>query len=243
MVKRNVCIFLVALLVLFAMSCSKTQDEEMTLGLGQAPLFRIGPGRDSTETRVYSFTYTQAAVFFDAEGRIVDLEVDALEVSTPNYDGHSMPHFSGWPGSPEPNFTDHDAEEVKGTAPTTEESIASEVNGWQTKRDRGDDYGMNERDWWKQMDSWEDLFIGKTVDEMDVFYATYTAERNGRVLNPEASNEADKAEYDALSADDKKIVADVRTGATMSINDAHGHVPAAIRDAWNKRKPVGSTTD
>ena len=241
MVKRKVYILLMALCVLFTMSCSKTQDNEMTLGLGQAPLFRVGPGRDSTETQVYSFTYTQAAVLFDANGRIVELEVDALEVSTPNYDGSSMPHFSGWPGSPEPNFTDHDTEEVKGTAPTTEEAIASEVDNWKTKRDRGDTYGMNERDWWKQMDSWEDLFIGKTINEVDAFYATYTAERNGRVLNPESTNEADKAEYDALSNADKKIVEDVRTGATMSINDSHGHVPAAIRDAWNKRKPVRST--
>ena len=240
MVKRNVCLLLVAVSLLFVMSCSKTQDEEMTLGLGQAPLFRLGPGSDSTGTAVYSFTYTQAAVLFDGDGRIVDLEVDALEISTPNYDGRSMPHFSGWPGSPEPNFTDHDTEEVKGTAPTTEEAIASEVNNWQTKRDRGDDYGMNERDWWLQMDAWEDLFIGKTIDEVDVFYALYTADRNGRVLNPEATNEADKAEYDALSDADKEIVADVRTGATMSINDAHGHVPAAIRAAWENRKPVRS---
>ncbi len=241
MAKRNVYILLIAVFVLFAMSCSKPQDKEITLGLGQAPLFRVGPGRDSNETRVYSFTYTQAAVLFDAEGRIVDLEVDALEISTPNYDGHSMPHFSGWPGSPEPPFTNHETEKVDGTTSTTEEAIASEVNNWATKRDRGDDYGMNERDWWKQMDSWEDLFIGKTVDEMDAFLAKYTADRNSRVLNPEAKNEADKAEYDKLSDADKKIVADVRTGATMSINDAHGHVPAAIRDAWNKRKSIRST--
>ena len=48
-----------------------------------------------------SFTYTQAAVLFDAYGKIVDLEVDALEVSMP-----------------------------KGTAPTSEEDIASDVNNW-----------------------------------------------------------------------------------------------------------------
>lgn len=241
MVKRFVCILLVALFVLSAMSCSKGQSKEMTLGLGQAPLFRVGPGRDSNETRVYSFTYTQAAVLFDADGRIVDLEVDALEVSTPNYDGRSMPHFSGWPGSPEPPFTNHDTEEVDGTTATTEEAIASEVNNWATKRDRGDDYGMNEKDWWKQMDGWEKLFIGKTVDEVDVFYAKYTSDRNGRPLNPETTNEDEMAKYNALSDADKEIIVDVRAGATMSINDAHGHVPAAIRDAWNKRKPFGST--
>ena len=240
MIKRNVCILLIALFVLLAMSCSKSK--EMTFGLGQAPLFRVGPGRDSNETRVYSFTYTQAAVLFDADGKIVDLEVDALEVSTPNYDGHSMPHFSGWPGSPEPPFTNHATEKVDGTTPTTEKDITSEVAGWATKRDRGDEYGMKKgNDWHKQMDHWEKLFIGKTVDEVESFYAKYTNDRNGRPLKSDTKDDAEKAKYNALSNADKKIVADVVTGATMSINDAHGHVLAAIRDAWNKRKPVRST--
>ncbi len=35
------------------------------------------------------------------------------------------------------------------------------------------------------------------------------------------------------------MLADVRTGATMSLNDAHGSMVGLIRDAWNKRKPVG----
>jgi hypothetical protein len=32
---------------------------------------------------------------------------------------------------------------------------------------------------------------------------------------------------------------DARSGATMSITDAHGNVLAALRDAWNKKKPIG----
>ena len=241
MTKKNLCIVLIALFALFAMSYTTTQAQQMWLGLGQEPLFRVGPGRDSNKTRVYSFNYVQAAVLFDARGKIIDLEVDALEVSTPNYDGHSMPHFSGWPGSPEPPFTDHATEKVKGTTPTTEKAITSEVAGWATKRDRGDDYGMNENDWHKQMDNWEKLFIGKTVNEVESFYGKYTNDRNGRPLKSDSKNDAEKAKYNALSYADKKIVADVRTGATMSINDSHGHVLAAIRDAWNKRKPVRST--
>jgi hypothetical protein len=214
----------------------------MTLGLGHHSQFRVGPGKDSTGTQVYSFIYVEAAVLFDADGKIIDLEVDQLEISTPNYDGASMPHFSGWPGSPEPNFTNHGTEEVDGTTSTTEAAIIAELDNWQSKRDRGDQYGMNtENDWWKQMNAWENLFIGLTIDEVETFYAKYTADRNGRVLNPDASNEADKAEYDNLSDEDKQIVADVRTGATMSINDAHGYVLEALNDAWENRKPVGST--
>ena len=212
----------------------------LSLGLGNSPIFRVGPGKDSTGTQVYSFTYVEAAVVFDAEGRIADLEVDELEVSLPNYDGASMPHFSGWPGSPEPNYTNHETEKVEGTAPTTVEAITAEVANWKTKRDRGDSYGMNKvNDWWKQMDGWEKQFIGKTVDEVMAYYAKFTNDKNGRPLNPESTDAAEKAKYDSLNAEDKKIVADARSGATMSINDAHGYVLNAIKDAWNKKKAIG----
>ena len=241
MIKKLSLILLLAMLVF---SCSAPEKaaapgQGLSLGLGNSPIFRLGPGKDSTGTQVYSFTYVQAAVVFDAAGKIVDLEVDELEVSTPNYDGASMPHFSGWPGSPEPNFTNHDTEAVDGTAPTTVEAITAEVNSWKTKRDRGDAYGMNKtNDWWKQMDAWEAQFIGKTVEEVKAYYAAYTNDANGRPLNPASTNDAEKAKYAALSDADKKVVADMRTGATMSINDAHGYVLKAIEDAWNKKKAM-----
>lgn len=226
-------------LVLLAMSCSAPAGKNLSLGLGHSSIFRVGPGKDSTGTQVYSFTYVYATAVFDKAGKIVDLETDELEVSTPNYDGASMPHFSGWPGSPAPNFTNHETEKVDGTASTTEQAIAKEVADWKTKRDRADNYGMNAKnDWWKQMDAWEKQFIGKTIDEVDAFYKAYTNDANGRPLNPQSKDAAELAKYNNLSAGDKQIVADVRSGATMSINDAHGYVLQAIRDAWNKKKPV-----
>jgi len=180
-----------------------------------------------------------ATVLFDKAGKIVDLETDELEVSTPNYDGASMPHFSGWPGSPAPNLTNHETEKVDGTSPPTDQAVAKEVADWKTKRDRADNYGMNAKnDWWKQMDAWESMFIGKTVDEVDAFYKAYTNDANGRPLNPQSKDAAELAKYNNMSAGDKQIVADVRSGATMSINDAHGYVLQAIHDAWNKKKPV-----
>jgi len=222
-----------------AENSTSAQNQTLSLGLGNSPIFRVGPGKDSTDTQVYSFTYVQAAVVFNADGQIADLEVDELEVSTPNYDGPSMPHFSGWPGSPEPNITNHDTEKVEGKAPTTEDDIIAEVTAWKTKRDRGDSYGMNDsNDWWKQMDAWEALFIGKTIDEVETFYAKYTNDRNGRPLNPETTDPAEKAKYERMSKADREVVADVRSGATMSINDAHGYVLKAIREAWDKRKPM-----
>jgi len=236
--KRIVAVAIAALAVV-AVSYGQAAPK-LSLGLGNSPIFRVGPGKDSTGTQVYSFTYVEAAVVFDAAGKIVDLEVDELEVSTPNYDGESMPHFSGWPGSPEPNFTDHKTEKVTGKSPTTVEAITAEVSAWKTKRDRGDSYGMNKtNDWWKQMDAWEAQFIGKTIAEVEAYYGKYTA-ANGRPLNPASKTEAEIAKYKALSPADQKVVADMRTGATMSINDAHGYVLAALKDAWNKKKPLGA---
>jgi hypothetical protein len=200
----------------------------------------LGPGKDPTGVQVYSFTYVYGTVLFDKKGKIVDMEIDELEVSTPNYDGASMPHFSGWPGSPGYNMMNHETEKVDGVSANTPESVNAEILAWKSKRDRGDRYGMNEKnDWHKQMDAFEKIFVGKTVDELEAWYKKYTNDKNGRPLNPATKDEAEKAKYEALSAADKKVIADVRTGATMSINDPHGYVLAAIRNAWENRKPVG----
>ncbi len=239
MIKKSLGILALAIL---AVSCSAPVGKDLSLGLGHSSIFRVGPGKDSTGTQVYSFTYVYATVLFDKSGKIVDLETDELEVSTPNYDGASMPHFAGWPGNPAPNFTNHDTEKVDGTFANTDEAVAQQVAEWKTKRDRGDSYGMNTKnDWWKQMDNWEKQFLGKSVDEVDAFYKKYTNDKNGRPLNPASTDAAEKAKFSNMTASDKQTVADVRSGATMSINDAHGYVLAAIRDAWNKKKPVGQT--
>jgi LysM repeat protein len=112
-------------------------------GLGQTIAFRNGPGADSEKVPVYSFTIVMADASFDAQGRILNAYLDAYEVSTPNYDGASMPHFSGWPGIQGYNVTDHATATVSGVSTNTPESAAAEVKAWATKRQRGDSYGMN----------------------------------------------------------------------------------------------------
>ena len=243
MVKR---IFTVVALASLALSASVAQAG-LSLGIGHTSNFRVGPGKDSSGTQVYSLNYVYAAVVFDAKGKIVDLEVDGLEVSTPNYDGSSMPHFSGWPGSPEPNLTDHASGKVAGTSPTTVEAVNAEVAAWKTKRDRGDEYGITENtktnpkaDWHKQMDNFEKLFKGKTVEELDAWFAKYVSDVNGRLIDPATTNEKDKAKVAKLNAADKKMLVDARTGASMSVKDAHGNIVDVIRDAYNKRKPLAS---
>ncbi len=234
---------LLTALVLFAAVLSLAGAQSLkgwTMGLGKSPIFRVGPGKDSTGTQVYSFTYVYGTVVFDAKGKIVSCEFDELEVATPNYDGPSMPHFAGWPGTPGYNVTNHDTKKVEGVSPNTVDSTKADIAAWKSKRERGDAYGMNEKnDWHKQMDFYQKMFLGKTVDEVEAWYKNLTNDTNGRPLNPETKDAAEKAKYDALSAADKKAVADVRSGATMSINDPHGYVLLALRDAWNKRQPLG----
>jgi len=231
-------IFALALCAMVATSAA-AQTSGLSLGLGKSPTFRVGPGKDDKGVQVYSFTYVYGTVVFDAKGKIVGCEFDELEVSTPNYDGASMPHFAGWPGTPGYNVTNHDTEKVDGVSPNTAESTAADVAAWQTKRERGDKYGMNAKnDWWKQMDFYESIFIGKTVDEVEAWFDKY-ASAAGRPLNPATKDAKEKAKLDALSAADQKVAIDARSGATMSITDSHGNVIAALRDAWNKRKPLG----
>ncbi len=246
MIKRSV---VALILLLGVLALAAAQAPGLSFGVGHTSSFRLGPGKDSTGTQVYSFNYVYAAVLFDAAGKIVDLEVDALEVSTPNYDGATMPHFSGWPvtGAPMLNVTNHDTGKVDGTSTPTVEIAAKEIMEWKTKRDRGDHYGMTENttttpkaDWYRQMDNFEKLFVGKTVDELDAWFARYTSDVNGRLLNPVKPSEKDVAKVARLSEKEKAMLIDARTGATMSVSDSHGNIAGVVRDAWNKRKPVAA---
>ncbi len=201
-------------------------------GLGAVPNFRVGPGKDSTETQVYSFNVTMASALFDEAGKILDVQVDIYEVSTPNYDGESMPHFSGWPAKEGYNVTDHATGTVSGTSDNSEDAIKAEVNGWLTKRERGATYAMNpQNEWFQQMDFFEGWMIGKTVAEIREWFAANTTAA-GRPIKPDTDKEEDIAKLAALSEEQKADLADVLAGATMSISDAHGLILEAIEEAY-----------
>lgn len=218
-----------------ATGCAST-DVKLYQGLGKNNMFRVGPGKDSKGEQVYSINYTTAAVVFDEVGKIINLSVDALEVSTPNYDGESMPHFSGWPGTQGINVTNHNSGEVTGISDNSLENIKNEVNNWKTKRERGDSYGMSEKnDWHKQMASFNKFFVGKTVSEIESIFARTFSGINGRPLKPNSRNEKDKIKYESLSQEDKAMLADLTAGATMSIKDSHGDIIDAIKDAYKNR--------
>ncbi len=209
------------------------------LGFGSVPNFRKGPGKDPTETQVYSFNVTMASVLFDEEGRILNMTVDIYEVSTPNYDGESMPHFSGWPGKEGYNVFDHEKEAVTGVSENTEETVAAEINGWLSKRERGDTYHMNpQNEWYKQMDAYEAMFVGWTVQEVRDWFGKYTSTRNGRPIKLTSENEDDVKALAAMSEEDKAMLADVTSQATMSLSDAHGFILEAVEEAYANSQPA-----
>ncbi len=125
-------------LILCGSITSFAAETKIYQGLGHSTNFRVGPGKDSEGQEVYSFNYVDAAVIFDADGKIVNAIVDALEISTPNYDGESMPHFSGWPGTEGHNLTDHQTKKVIGKTVNELEIIFtklySDVNGRPLKK-------------------------------------------------------------------------------------------------------------
>ena len=212
---------------------------ETTLGLGSACNFRVGPGKDDTDTQVYSFNVTMATAVFDRQGRILDVEVDVYEIATPNYDGETMPHFSGWPNTEGYNTFDHQQGKVSGKSTNTEESAAAELEAWQTKRQRGSSYGMNPtNDWYQQMDAYEQWMIGKTVEEIRNWYARYTSVRNGRPIKESSDNADDQKALSAMTEDERKQLADVVSMATMSLSDSHGLILEAVESAYANRKAV-----
>ena len=206
-------------------------------GFGLSSTVRMGPGSDDTDTPVYSINQVFANVIFDGDGKILNIYMDQLEYATPNYDGASMPHFTGWPGQSYNNDSDHDAV-VDGTLTATEDSFLAEVSGWATKRDRGDDYVMGTGTWSQQMDTFQQLFVGMTVDEVEEWFAKYCSDANGRPLQETSEGEGDAEKYAALTDEEKAMLADVTSSATMSLNDSHGNLLAAIRDAYEKRVPL-----
>lgn len=95
--------------------------------------------------------------------------------------------------------------------------------------------------WSQQMDKFEQIFIGMTVEEVEEWFAKYTSDLNGRPLKDGSDKPEDKAKYDALSADEKAMLADVTSTATMSLNDSHGDLVGAIKKAYELREEISLT--
>ncbi|MGN0776600.1 MAG: FMN-binding protein, partial [Candidatus Ventricola sp.] len=207
-------------------------------GIGVVGTPRLGPGADANEVPVYSFNEVIAYAIVDSENRIVDLEVDIVEVITPNHDesNEGDNFMAGWPGQSYNSDADGDGV-VDGLLEETEEIFTTETLSWLSKRQKGSDYKMNSGTWEQEMDIFESFFVGKTVEEIDAWYAKHCSDVNGRPITAASTKEADVAKFSALT-DEEKTVNDAISGATMSLTDAHGDILAAIRKAVANAIPM-----
>lgn len=183
-------------------------------GIGMAATGRVGPGKD------------------DEDGRIVSMAVDQLEVATPNYSGASMPQFSGFPGQGGYSLWDDNTGKVVGYTEDSEDNYMQEIAAWTSKRARGEDYQLTSGSWREQMDAYQNMMVGMTVDEVETWFGRYFSAENGHPLTENSSSDADRARWEAFSDDDRARAADIVSGATMSLRDAHGDILTAIRRAW-----------
>ena len=91
------------------------------------------------------------------------------------------------------------------------------------------------------MDTFQQLFVGMTVDEVEEWFAKYCSDANGRPLQETSEGEGDAEKYAALTDEEKAMLADVTSSATMSLNDSHGDILSAIKDAYENRIDVNLT--
>lgn len=229
--------FIAALEKAYAMRQPLEVKEAAAEGVGLASNGRVGPGKDDQEMPVYSFNTVVASALFDDEGRITALRLDEMEVATPNYDGADMPQFSGFPGQGGYNNDENHDGKIEGKTADSEDQYLAEFETWKTKRERGDSYKLNSGTWASEANVFEQLFVGKTIAEVEDWFAKYT-DANGRPLQAEAKSEEDKAKFKALTDEEKQMLEDVRTGATISLNDPHGDFIQAIKNAYENRRPI-----
>jgi len=222
-----------------ALASEITVSGDVYHGFGAIANHRMGPGRDETETPVYSINVSMASVLFDADGRILYVMVDVYEFGTPNYPSASFPKFSGWPDTQGYNVVDPDTRAVTGVSENTRELFAQEVDSWLTKRERGASYNMRPDDpsmeWDKQMDFFQAWMVGKTVAEVREWNDRFTTARNGRPFDPASEHEDDLPIIAEFTDEEIAMLIDVRSGATMALTDPHGLMLEAVEKAYANR--------
>ena len=180
-------------------------------GVGMASTGRVGPGKAEDGSQVYSFNVVFAAGSFEEDGTIRSMQVDQLEVVTPNLGSGSG--FSGFP-------------EESGS----EEAFLNEVSAWQTKGMMGKDYMLQSGSWREQMDAYQRMMVGKTVEEVKEWYA-----QRGSASETDTTNAADAGTTQPVNDMADMPAADgtdTATSATMSLTGEYGNILLAIERAW-----------
>jgi len=169
----------------------------------------------------HQFNVVAASAIFDQDGKIISVDLDVVELA--------MGEFY-WPAD------EATAEELEAARVEMEEAIM-------TKTELKENYGMAARattglEWYQQMANYEKFFVGKTVAELRTWFDKNTDAAGkpikiGTELKPE-----DQAKVDALTDAEKEVLADVITGATMSLSDAHGLFLETLEKAWANKVEV-----
>ncbi|MEA4900314.1 LysM domain-containing protein [Desulfitobacterium sp.] len=194
-------------------------------GFGEVSNYRIRGEKND------NLNITTASAVFDEDGKIVDLTWDVQEIT------YAL--FPGWL-DPKASQADKDA------------FVAKIDDKWQTKREEGYDYDMThkkskgaadnltKKEWFEQLNTYESFFKGKTVAEVEAWFKKYT-DANGRpykMAYPDKLTDSDKAAVAKFSAEEKAMLVDVTTGATMSLQDPHSHFISALKEAYAARKEI-----
>lgn len=183
--------------------------QELYQGLGTTTNFRA---RGTN----YYFCITVASVLFDKTGKIVDSHVDVYEI------GQSA---LAWP------TTD---------GAITAEAATAQIAGWMSKREKGDAYGMaksatTKNEWYVQMDNFEKFFKGKTTAELRTWFTKSTGATGKPIVAATTKDEAELAKLAAMTDAEKAVLADVVSGATMSLSDSHSLILEALEEAYANR--------
>jgi major membrane immunogen (membrane-anchored lipoprotein) len=87
------------------------------------------------------------------------------------------------------------------------------------------------------MDFYQKFFVGKTIAELKDWFAKNTTAA-GRPIKATTTKQDELDKLAKLTAAEKAQLADVVSGATMSISDAHGDFLGALEKAYNNRVEV-----
>lgn len=194
-------------------------------GFGEAVNYRVrGEQKDNLNV-------TTASVIFDQDGKIINLTWDVLEVS-----------YTLFPGWMDPTLDQAGKDAF----------VASIDDTWETKREEGYSYDMThliskgaadnltQKEWFEQLDFFESYFKGKTVAEVEAWFAKYT-DANGRpykMAYPDKLTDADKIVVSTFTADENAMLVDVTSSATMSLQDGHSHFMTALKEAYEAREEI-----
>ena len=189
-----------------------TQAPELKLlrGVGMASTGRVGPGKDAEGGQVYSINVVFAAGEFEEDGTIRRMQVDQVEIVTPNLgDGNA---FAGFPSSV-----------------GDENRFLSEISAWKTKGAMGDDYMLPSGSWRKQMDSYQSAMVGMTVDEVKTRWGN---RKSASETDSTTATDAGTAQPVNDMADVPAATPEAVSGATMSLTGEYGDILLAVERAW-----------